>query len=157
MPARCPCGTALGTRPDLLVMAFFSLLGLFSLSIFVHFSRSWVALVFQGRFSVALFSVESFCASFCDVFLLPAGRAEPAECHLLLELWAHRWILEASALVSFRFIYTHEVGPCAEGKVNSKTRAVKRDFPQTVLVTSHQLCWRPGRCESWGPHPPTAH
>lgn len=63
-------------------------------------------------------------------------RETPIDCCCSLELWAHRWIREASALISFLFIYTHEVDHCAEGIANSKTIAVKEDLPQAVLITS---------------------
>lgn len=81
-------------------------------------------------------SISSFCAGLGSVFLLPTGREMPIEYCCSLELWAHRWILKASALILFLFIYAHKVDHCAEGTVNSKAIAVKEDLPQTVLITS---------------------
>lgn len=79
----------------------------------------------------AFSSVSSFYGGLCSVFLLPAMKETPVECCSL-----HRWILKASALISFLFIYTHKIDHCAEGTANNKTIAVKEDLPQTVLITS---------------------
>lgn len=89
------------------VVAFPAFQGSFFLTVSAILRLLWYS---GAAFLVVIFSsISSFWAGLCGVFLLPAKGEMAAECCCSLELWAHRWMLKASALIPFLFICTRKV------------------------------------------------